>query len=432
MSADQLLLQPIRARVLFIDDDPIQLMLLTKLGHKIITEIREAKDGLQGLEIWREWKPDVVVTDIQMPRMNGLEMSLAIKAEDPDAQIIVITSDLSDNSLIEALNIGVDRYISKPVDIQLLADAVRKCLRGRKQIEELQLARQIAALSEALQQEKNEHLALIDRLEEAHNQLLQSEKMASIGQLAAGIAHEINNPVGFVNSNIGTLQQYVLQLFKLLSAYEQREEELAPESRSTLGKIKNEIDLSYLRDDIPSLISESLDGLDRVRKIVQNLKDFSHIGTSEFQWVNLHDGLESTLSVIWNELKYKAEVIRDYGELPEVECIPSELNQVFMNLLVNAAQAIPEHGSITIRTRKHDTWACVEISDTGSGIPPEMLNRIFDPFFTTKPVGKGTGLGLSISHGIIRKHKGRIEVASQPGQGTTFTVRIPIRHEKTD
>lgn len=195
--------------------------------------------------------------------------------------------------------------------------------------------------------------------------------MASIGQLAAGIAHEINNPVGFVNSNIGTLQQYVLQLFKLLSAYEQREEELAPESRSTLGKIKNEIDLSYLRDDIPSLISESLDGLDRVRKIVQNLKDFSHIGTSEFQWVNLHDGLESTLSVIWNELKYKAEVIRDYGELPEVECIPSELNQVFMNLLVNAAQAIPEHGSITIRTRKHDTWACVEISDTGSGIPPK-------------------------------------------------------------
>ena len=437
--------QKIQARVLVVDDDPILLTRIKYQAAKFVSEIEVAVDGVAGLELWHQWKPDVVVTDIFMPRMNGLEMSKAIKAADPDAQIIVITSDSDGESLLNALSIGVERYITKPVDMHLLADAIGKCVRDRQQAEELRLTRQIAALTKALQQEleekqhaeealkkeKAEQLVLINRLEEAHNQLLQAEKMASIGQLAAGVAHEINNPIGFVNSNLGVLQSYVQKLLNLVGAYEKYEPELSTESIEALNALKQETDLGYLRDDISDLLSDSLGGLQRVKRIVQDLKDFSHISDSEMLWANLEDGLESTLNVVWNELKYKAEVVKDYGKLPEVECIPSQLNQVFMNLLVNAAQAIQEHGKITLRTRQEDDNVRIEIADTGCGIPQEIINRIFDPFFTTKPVGTGTGLGLSITHGIIRKHNGRIDVSSEPGKGTTFSITIPIHQPQS-
>ena len=434
----------IQARVLVVDDDPILRTQIKHLASKFVSEIRVAVDGAEGLEVWRQWQPNVIVTDIFMPRMSGLEMSAAIKADDPDAQIIVITSDKDSDSLRRALTIGVERYITKPVDVHLLADAIGKCVRDRQQMEELRLTRQVAALTQALQEqllekqraedalqkEKSEQQILIKRLEEAHNQLLQSEKMASIGQLAAGVAHEINNPVGFVNSNLGALQQYVQQLLQLVAAYERHEPELADASRAVLHKLKQEIDVEFLREDVGALLTESLGGLQRVKRIVQDLKDFSHVSDSAMQWSNLEKGLESTLNVVWNELKYKAEVIKDYAPLPEVECIPSQINQVFMNLLVNAAQAIPEHGKITIRTRQEGEEVSVEITDNGSGIPQEIINRIFDPFFTTKPVGTGTGLGLSITHGIIRKHNGRIQVTSEPGNGTTFRIVIPVRQNE--
>ena len=431
----------IQARVLVVDDDPILLTQMKHLAGRFVAEIRVASDGAEGLDVWRQWQPDVIVTDIFMPRMDGLMMSKAIKAEDPDAQIIVITADKENGSLREALAIGVERYITKPVDMHLLADAIGKCVRDRKTTEELRLTRQVAALTEALREqleerkraeealrkEKAEQRVLIERLEEAHNQLLQSEKMASIGQLAAGVAHEINNPVGYINSNLSALQQYVATLMRLIKAYEKHEGELSPPTREALKALKEESDLSYLRQDIGDLLSESVDGLQRVKRIVQDLKDFSHVSETEMQWANIEAGLESTLNVVWNELKYKAEVIKDYGEIPEIECIPSQLNQVFMNLLVNAAQAIPERGVITLRTRQSGDKISVEIADTGAGIPPKILNRIFDPFFTTKPVGTGTGLGLSITHGIIRKHNGRIDVDSAPGRGTTFRITLPIR-----
>ena len=433
--------QLIDARVLVIDDDPVLRTQLRLQVSKLVSSVQVASDGAEGLEIWRQWHPSVIVTDVLMPHMGGLEMSKRIKAEDPDAQIIVVTGAKETEVLRKALDLGVERYLTKPVDTHLLADAVTKCVRDRQQTEELRLTRQVAALTEALQEqlsqkqrteealrrEKFEQQVLINRLEEAHNQLLQSEKMASIGQLAAGVAHEINNPVGFVHSNLGSLHQYVHGLLELLSMYEQCESELKDESRGALLKQKKAIDLDYLRTDIGNLLRESQDGLQRIKRIVQDLKDFSHVSESETQLSNLEDGLESTLNVVWNELKYKAEVIKDYGSLPEVECIPSQLNQVFMNLLVNAAQAIPEHGKITIRTREKDGSACIEVSDTGTGISPENISRIFDPFFTTKPVGTGTGLGLSIAHGIIRKHNGRLEVSSTPGKGTTFRITLPIR-----
>ena len=282
-------------------------------------------------------------------------------------------------------------------------------------------------VEELLRKEKEEQKALIKKLEEAHNQLLQSEKMASIGQLAAGVAHEINNPIGYVNSNLGTLRTYVGQMLLLLDAYEQAEEKCDPEARAHARALKQEVELDFLKEDILALLKESGEGLKRVKQIVQDLKDFSHVDEAEWQLTDLHHGLDSTLNVVNNEIKYKADVVKEYGDIPHVECLSSQINQVFMNMLVNAAHAMGDdkRGLITVRTGVEGEEVWVEFADNGKGIPPENLTRIFDPFFTTKPIGKGTGLGLSLSYGIIEKHHGRIEVKSEVGKGTTFRVILP-------
>jgi signal transduction histidine kinase len=284
----------------------------------------------------------------------------------------------------------------------------------------------LARTVQALEAEKAAQRQLIEELEHAHNQLLQSEKLASIGQLAAGVAHEINNPIGFVNSNLGTLDRYLGDLLRVIDAYQQVEAALPPEARAQVDAVKRAADLPYLQEDIGPLVKESRDGLDRVTRIVQDLKDFSRLGAADWQQADLHRCLDSTLNVVANEIKYKAELDRQYGEIPDVCCVPSQLNQVFMNLLVNAAQAIPERGRITLTTGRRGDEVFVAVRDSGAGIAPELLTRIFDPFFTTKPVGSGTGLGLSVSHGIVKRHGGRIEVASQPGAGSEFRVWLPI------
>ena len=278
--------------------------------------------------------------------------------------------------------------------------------------------------------------ALNKRLEDANNQLLQSEKLASIGQLAAGIAHELNNPIGFVHSNLGSLEGYVHDFLEIIDAYAKAlallsqtpgvtPDVLAPFEQ--VGRLRDELDFAFLREDVAGLMQESKDGLLRVRKIVLDLKAFSRVGEQQWQPADLHQGLDSTLNIVRNELKYKCEIVKEYGELPAVFCLISQLNQVFMNLLVNAGQAIEEHGTITIKTSVSEAgFVCIAISDTGCGIPEENLHRVFDPFFTTKPVGKGTGLGLSVSYGIIQRHHGRIEVESHVGVGTTFRILLPV------
>ncbi|PKO33700.1 MAG: PAS domain-containing sensor histidine kinase [Betaproteobacteria bacterium HGW-Betaproteobacteria-7] len=266
------------------------------------------------------------------------------------------------------------------------------------------------------------------RLEEASSQLMQSEKMASIGQLAAGIAHELNNPIGFVHSNLGTLDSYLHDLQTIVETY-QAYVAAQPESAESaaIARLLEDRDFAFLKEDIFKLVAESKDGLGRVRKIVQDLKTFSRVGEQEWKEADLHQGLDSTLNIVWNELKYKCKVVKEYGDIPPVYCLISQLNQVFMNLLVNAGHAIETQGTITIRTGLHGTDSvCIEITDSGSGIPQEILKRIFDPFFTTKPIGKGTGLGLSLSYNIVRSHHGRLEVSSEPGVGSTFRVILPI------
>ncbi len=261
---------------------------------------------------------------------------------------------------------------------------------------------------------------LSEKLELANRQLLQSEKLAAIGQLAAGVAHEINNPVGYVYSNLQSLESYLGDLFRLTDAVDSARE------LEDLRLIKQNIDYTFLRTDLTDLLAECREGIERVRIIISAMKDFSHIEDEAFKPADIHRGIETTLNVVNNELKYRAEVVREFGELPEVECIQSQVNQVVMNLLVNAAHAIESFGRIVVRTRHQGEFVIIEVEDNGKGIAPENLNRIFEPFFTTTPVGKGTGLGLSLSFNIVQKHNGHIETESTLGQGTCFRITLPV------
>ncbi|UXI69966.1 ATP-binding protein [Tahibacter amnicola] len=289
------------------------------------------------------------------------------------------------------------------------------------------------AAQTALHQRNADLEAVNQKLAGTQNQLLQSEKMASVGQLAAGVAHEINNPIGYVGSNLGSLRRYVGDLFTLLEKYERLESALPPDSRELheLRTIKANIELDYLKEDIGNLMAEAQEGITRVRKIVSDLKDFSHLDEPEWQLADLHAGLDSTLNLVMHQIKYNAEVVKDYGNLPPIRCLPFQLNQVFLNLLINAAQAIEGRGVITLRTRCDGDTVRVEVADNGKGIAEENLHRVFDPFFTTKPIGTGTGLGLSVSYGIVQTHGGSISVHSVVGVGTTFTVRLPIDPRKS-
>ncbi len=273
-------------------------------------------------------------------------------------------------------------------------------------------------------------------VEERQAQLLQSEKLAVLGQLAAGIAHEINNPVGYVTSNLGSLGRYVSDLKPLLSMYRELVEALAnhrpvPEEMLTRAReLWAQQDAAFLMQDMAELIQESLEGTRRIKEIAHSLRTFARTDSDHPQRVDLNAELESTLRMVWSEIKYKCEVKRDLGPLPPVACYPTQISQVFTNLLMNAAQAIEGMGEIHLYTRHEGHEVVVRISDTGHGMTPETLARLATPFFTTKPRGQGTGLGLYISYGIVARHKGRIEVQSAPGQGSTFTLYLPLTQEE--
>ena len=300
---------------------------------------------------------------------------------------------------------------------------------ANQQLEERVLKRtsELAASNAALESERAALVQSMQRLEQTRGQLLQSEKMAAVGQLAAGVAHEINNPIGFVTSNLGSLASYVQQLFDVISACEQAKAQLPAPAASTLQNALSLADLEFLRQDIPELLKETSDGLLRVKRIVSDLRDFSHVDDAHWQQADLNEVLTSALNVVANEIRFKAEVVKDLAPAAPLWCLPAQLNQVFVNLLVNAAQAIDGMGQITLRTRVEGEQVSLEISDTGRGMSEPVQQRIFEPFYTTKPVGQGTGLGLSISWDIVQQHHGSIEVHSTPGVGTRFRVVLPCK-----
>ena len=336
-----------------------------------------------------------------------------------------------------------------------MVESVSKEIDERKQAEKdlkesrNSMERLVAELEEMAQDLKNKNATIEEdgkALREAHaalkatqSQIIQQEKMASVGQLAAGVAHEINNPTGFVSSNLKSLSDYEDDLAKLITEYRKLGAELSDglshealpvagiaEQIKRINSVEKDVEIDFVLKDISDLIHESMEGMDRIKNIVLNLKGFAHPGEDQMKPADINRGLEATLSIVSNEIKYKATVKKDYGKLPELVCYPQQLNQVFMNLLVNAAQAIGEKGEIEISTRTSNGHVEIRISDTGEGIPEKNLAKIFDPFFTTKPVGKGTGLGLNVAFNIIKKHNGTISVESTAGKGTTFTIRLPI------
>jgi two-component system, NtrC family, sensor kinase len=288
---------------------------------------------------------------------------------------------------------------------------------------------------------KNAKLAsTLKNLERTQAQMVQSEKMASIGQLAAGVAHEINNPTGFVSSNLKTLGDYQRDLNRLIKGYQSMKTalralpsgQLPPTVAALADEVEateEDIDIAFIQEDVDELIGDCREGTERIKKIVEDLKHFAHPGEEKKTETDINSGLESTLNVVYNELKYKATVVKEFGDLPVVTGFPQQLNQVFMNILVNAAQAIEKSGEIKIKTDLADGMVEVRISDTGCGIPEENRSKIFDPFFTTKDVGKGTGLGMNIAYNIIKKHDGDIRVESTVGKGTTFIIRLPAPAE---
>jgi len=309
----------------------------------------------------------------------------------------------------------------------------RKLAEERLHQQEEELRRHRAHLEELVHSRTEKLLQATRELEERQVQLIQAEKLASLGQMAAGVAHEISSPVGYVLSNLGTLSQYVSALAPLLQL--QREllatEEPVPQGPradllARMRELWKQEHVDSILLDTPELIQESLEGARRIKEIVQSLRMFAREDSGEPELADLNAELESTLKMVWNELKYKCEVKRDFGPLPLIRCHPTQLSQVFTNLLINAAQAIEKTGEIHVRTRHEGNKVVVSISDTGKGMGPETLSKLFTPFFTTKPRGQGTGLGLSVSYSIIARHQGRIEVQSELGKGTTFTIYLPV------
>jgi two-component system, NtrC family, sensor kinase len=284
---------------------------------------------------------------------------------------------------------------------------------------------------EELQAKNLELTRALEDLNRTKDMLLQQEKLASIGQLAAGVAHEINNPIAYVQSNLRTLENYLASIRTLLArVFEIKKLQEVDEVRKAwdaIDRLAEESDLDFILEDVKELLPQSLEGVERVRQIVADLKSFSRDDESKRETTDIHNCINGALNIVWNELKYHVTLYKSYGRIPEIDCYPRQLTQVFVNLLINAGQAIRDQGEIRISTvREGDLIVCT-VADNGIGIPESAQAKVFDPFFTTKEVGKGTGLGLSIAYGIIQKHGGSIRLKSEVGKGTEFRIELPIK-----
>jgi signal transduction histidine kinase len=367
----------------------------------------------------------LVISDVMMPGRNGVELLRDIKARYPDTVVVMCSGVDRTQRVLDAVRLGAYDYLIKPCDLDVMGMTVERALERRTLVAAArQYKLDLERRNEELRRSKAERECL-------QSQIIQSEKMASLGQLAAGVAHELNNPAGFIYGNMEILDECTRGVERLIAFYETVP--LPAELAARVRQMKDAMDCENTLDDLRSIISDCREGAERIRDVVQNLRTFSRLDEAEFKKVDIHEGLDSTLRLLSRFYSTgNIALARDYGELPLVDCYAGQLNQVWLNLLVNAAQAVKDGGEVSITTRLDGETAVVQIGDTGCGIAPENLSRIFDPFFTTKPVGEGTGLGLSVTYSIIERHRGTIRVESRVGEGTTFTVTIPVDAPRDD
>jgi two-component system NtrC family sensor kinase len=367
----------------------------------------------------------LVISDMMMPGRNGIELLRDIRSRYPETAVIMVSGIDRPQRVRDAMRVGAFDYLIKPCDLDVLTLSVERALERRF------LQRTARIYGVHLESQNIELANRKSELERLQAQLVHTEKMASLGQLSAGIAHELNNPAGFIYGNMDILRDDLAQLEQLFSAYDQVA--LSSGDSSLIKGLKDEINYDRLIGDLNSIVSDCREGAQRICDVVRNLRLFSRLDEAELKRIDIHEGIDSTIRLLSRYYSSGRILLRkDYGDLPLVTCYAGQLNQVWMNLLVNAAQAVPQQGDVCLSTRLDKDWVVVEISDTGVGISEDQLSRIYDPFFTTKPVGEGTGLGLSISYGIIERHGGTITVKSKVGAGTTFTVRIPARTNESD
>ncbi|MDZ8185758.1 MAG: response regulator [Nostoc sp. ChiSLP02] len=484
--------------ILIVDDTPTNLGILFDLLANAGFEVLVAQDGEDAIEQLEYALPDLILLDVLMPGIDGFETCRHLKAKEStkDIPIIFMTALSETVDKVKGLSLGAVDYITKPLqheevlarvkihlslrsltkkvqdrslcleqEIQERVKAEQELLQLTSELEKRVEARtsQLQTINQQLHQEIQERILTTQalqqsetryreqatqleiafrQLQDTQSQLVQSEKMSSLGYLVAGVAHEINNPVNFIYGNLIHASQYIQDLLELLHLYEKNTTEPSLE----IAEQAEAMDLPFLIKDLPNMLASMKVGAERIREIIQSLRNFSRLDEAEMKPVDIHDGLDSTLLILQNRLKASTnypsiQVIKQYGDLPLVDCYAGQLNQVFMNLLANAIDALEEYqqekylqnsqswqSQIWIRTTViNNQYVAIQIADNGPGMTEDVLKHLFDPFFTTKPVGKGTGLGLSISYQIVAKHGGNMQCISTPGQGAEFTLTIPLQ-----
>jgi len=434
----------VKGNILVVDDtlDNINLLatMLTEIGYKV----RKALSGQMALMGVQAAPPDLILLDISMPEMNGYEVCEKLKASEQTRDIPVIFLSALDNVLdkVKAFSIGGVDYITKPFQLEEVLVRVENHLTIRRLQKQLSEQNSLLKKSEALEREKSQQLEVtLRQLQQTQAQLIQSEKMSSLGQLVAGIAHEINNPINFIYGNLSPIEQYSSSLLILMEKYQQE----LPTPSAAIQELEESYELEFLKEDLPALLLSVKSGVQRIRDLVLSLRSFSRLGEAEVKKVNIHDGLDSTLVILQHRLNAQSNrpeirLEKEYSKLPEVECYAGQINQVFLHILNNAIDALEKVNwetsqsspKIRICTQLIDSsHIAIAISDNGIGINESLQKKIFDPFFTTKKIGSGIGMGLSISYQIVvESHGGELFCESMSEQGTTFNILLPLQCTK--
>ena len=403
-----------------VDDQEMNIHLLERiLKRQGFVHIESTIDSTDAIAQILAYEPDLILLDYHMPVKSGIDILRDLKQFVPASvylPVIVLTADTSSEAKQQALSQGAKDFLAKPLDRAEVVLRIQNLLETR-------------FLYLQLQRQNDELQGTLSKLKSAQAQLVANEKMASLGQLTAGIAHEINNPINFVSSNVGPVRQDIDDILTLLRAYEDTVTRQGLNAHFVeVEALREQLDENILIEEIGDLLRGIEEGARRTAEIVKDLRNFSRLDEDDLKEASVQEGIDTTLVLLKSTYEPRVKIVRQYDDVPPIDCYPGKLNQVFMNLLVNAIQAIPKQGEIRLRVHRIGDEVEIRIQDTGSGMSPEVMSRIFDPFYTTKEVGVGTGLGLSITFSIIERHHGSIQVESTVGEGTTFVVRLPVAY----